>query len=98
MNLALTTGNGRLTRDYPDWDVRSAITLCCGRWTMRNGHTAIVLRSQAFDARKIVDGAPVKFIVWFGRSEQCNEGCSWNANGTYAANGKHQLDIIARAA
>lgn len=83
-----------LFHDAPDWDVRSALAISLGRYRMRNGHTALVLRSQAFPSKRISDGKEIPFVVWFGRCEECGEGCSWNANGTYAANGKHQNDIV----
>ncbi len=94
MRQDLTNNQGRLTRDAPDWDVRSALTLSPGRWRMRNGHHAVIERSQSFDCRRIADGSPTKHVVWFGRCEECGEGCSWNSNGTYAANGKHSFDIL----
>lgn len=86
-----------LFHDAPDWDVRSVMQLAPGRYRMRNGHTAIVLHPQSFPSKRISDGKAVSFVVWFGRCEECGEGCSWNANGTYAANGRHGYDIVGAA-
>ena len=96
MKPALTDNEGRLTRDYPDWQNRSVLDVGPGRWKMRNGHTAEIAYSRSFDAVRADDGRPTKFLVWFGKCETCGEGCSWNRNGTYASNGKHDFDIMGK--
>jgi len=82
--------------DAPDWGVRSVIDVKPGKYRMRNGHIARVRYFQRFRALTVGDRKPTDVIFWFGKCMNCGEGCSWNANGTYAANGKHNFDLIER--
>lgn len=90
-----------LTGEKPDWDCRSVLTLSAGsRFLMRNGHTAEIRVSKTFDLASGQTDNPDcprkdrKFVVWYGRCVECNEPLGWNANGTYAAVGKHPLDLV----
>lgn len=102
MTLALTDNEGRLVRDLPNWPSRSALTIEPGKWRMRNGHTAeiqrkTVLKYMSGQSDNLDDPRKERtFIIWYGRCVECNEAFGWNANGTYAANGKNPLDILER--
>lgn len=72
-----------------DWLSRSALTLFPGAWRMRNGHTARIEKLL-----RLPYGEGKFFPVWKGFCVECNEPKTWNLNGTYAAVGKHDLDIV----
>ncbi len=77
----------------PDWKARSVLTLAAGkRFRMRNGHTAEIRVSKTltYGAGK----SERRFVIWYGRCVECNEAFGWNDNGTYAAVGKHPLDLV----
>lgn len=97
MTLVLTDNEGRLERDAPNWQARSAITLRPGRWLMRNGQIAVVKTTQTFDGYHASDRKPARFVAWFGHSEATGEGLSWNANGTYGAHARDEFDIVGAA-
>jgi len=94
---ALTDNEGRLERDLPNWDCRSVLAPAVGRYQMRNGSFAQVLRTYTIPFIDGMTGKPKKFIVWQGRCECCDSVLSWNANGTYAAIGLHEFDLVAAA-
>lgn len=83
----------RLPDDQPcDWALRSVLNIAPGEWCMRNGHTAKVEKLL-----QLPYGEGKHFPVWKGICVDCNEPKTWNINGTYAAVGKHALDIVGRA-
>lgn len=59
---------------------------------MRNGHTA-----EVKSVLKLPYGKDKYFPVWKGICAECSEPKTWNMNGTYAAVGKHENDIIGPA-
>lgn len=79
--------------EHPDWTNRAAHVIEPGQhYLMRNGHTAEIR------VKKILTYGEGKskrnFTIWYGRCVECNEPYGWNANGTYAAVGKHPLDLL----
>lgn len=56
---------------------------------MRNGHTA-----RIDEMLHLPYGDNKKFHVWKGICLDCAEHKTWNVNGTYAAFGRHALDIL----
>lgn len=84
------------TWDKSDWASRSTVDVSPGVYRMRNGHRARVRYKQTFHAFTAETRERTTAIFWFGKCINCGEGCSWNANGTYAANGRHGFDLIER--
>jgi hypothetical protein len=97
MSPRLTENEGKLTHDAPGWDLRSALTIKAGRWRMRNGDVALVskLINLAYESASFKGKRD--FPVWKGSLECCGTPMTWNVNGTYAAVGKHEFDLLARA-
>ena len=77
----------------PDFRNRSVLKLGPGLWRMRNGHTAEIEKTLALPYKDNA-GKNCIFVVWKGKCLDCNEHKTWNENGTYAAVGKHSLDIL----
>lgn len=82
----------RIVDEPPDFWNRSALSLAPGLWRMRNGHTAKLEKLL-----QLPYGKNQFFPVWKGICVECNEPKTWNTNGTYAAVGKHDLDILGAA-
>lgn len=81
--------------DAPDFKNRSALTISPGLWVMRCGHTAQIDKLDYI--RYVISGQEKRFPIWKGMCVECNESKTWNENGTYAANGKHQYDILRKS-
>lgn len=82
----------RIVDEAPTYGARSALEIAPGLWRMRNGHTARVEKLL-----QLPYGKGKLFPVWKGLCVECNEPKTWNINGTYAAVGKHALDILGAA-
>lgn len=82
----------RIVDETPNYRSRSALEISPGLWRMRNGHTAKIEKLM-----QLPYGKGKLFPVWFGKCVECNEPKTWNIGGTYAAVGKHALDILGAA-
>jgi len=70
------------------WKTQSALVIAPGKWTLRNGAVAIVTKIL-----QLPYGDPPKmFPVAFGTAGDVP--LTWNMNGTFAAAGRHQYDIV----
>ena len=78
--------------DRPDWDVRSALKIAPGDWSQRNGHTAVITHQKLLEYE--TSGQRKVFPIWVGRCVECETPCTWNINGTYAAVGRHDFDLL----
>jgi len=64
---------------------------------MRGGQIAIVKRAHDIIYRHSGTGKDQKFPIWIGECECCHSPMTWNENGTFAAAGQHQFDLIGKA-
>jgi hypothetical protein len=85
------------SRPGPNWRSRSVVTLAIGRWKMRNGQFVKVKKLLQLPYIESATKKPKTHDVWLGKCECCNSVMTWNANGTYAASGRHAFDIIKAA-
>lgn len=83
--------------DAPSWQSRAAIILAPGRWKMRNGQIAIVTDELQLPYVEAATKKNKRFICYKGACECCNAPMTWNTNGTFAASGIHDFDIIGKA-
>jgi len=84
-----------IAAEAPDWDLRSALQIAPGEWRQRNGHVAHITHQKILEYQS--EGKKKHFPIWIGRCVDCETPCTWNINGTYAAVGKHDFDLIAPA-
>lgn len=75
-----------------DWKARSGPVISPGFWRQRNGHTAAIARLKFLEY--VIRDERKTFPVWVGRCVECETPCTWNINGTYAAAGRHDFDLM----
>ena len=82
----------RPNEDAPDFRSRSILNVGPGKWLQRNGHTAEITHQRVAEYQS--EGKKKAFPYWVGRCVECETPCTWNLNGTYAAIGKHEFDLL----
>lgn len=85
----------RIADETPDFMARSVLEIAPGKWRMRNGHIAHIAHQK--NLAYTVGGKSKMFPIWVGDCLNCKERKAWNINGTYAACGRHALDIVGPA-